>query len=56
LANIALDVVEELSGRLEVERAVTSGYLAAHEPRLYGFRRVGRRELEGWAADLFERR
>jgi ribosomal protein L11 methyltransferase len=56
LANIAFDVVEELSGRLEVERAVTSGYLAAHEPRLYGFRRVGRRELEGWAADLFERR
>lgn len=56
LANIAFDVVEELSGRLEVERAVTSGYLAAQEPRLYGFRRVGRRELDGWAADLFERR
>jgi ribosomal protein L11 methyltransferase len=56
LANIALGPVQALGGRLEVERAITSGYLAADEPELAGFRHTGRRELEGWAADLFERR
>ncbi len=56
LANIALATVEALGGRLEVERAITSGYLAAQEPKLGGFRHAGRRELDGWAADLFERR
>ncbi len=56
LANIALDPVEALGGRLEVEGAITSGYLAAQHPQLDGFRHAGRRELDGWAADLFERR
>ena len=31
---------------------VTSGYLDADEPRLPGYERVERRELDGWAADL----
>jgi len=56
LANIALEPVEALGGRLEVERAITSGYLVADQPQLGGLRRTGRRELDGWAADLFERR
>ena len=56
LANIALEPVEALGGRLEVERAITSGYLVADEPQLDGFRHTGHRELDGWAADLFERR
>jgi ribosomal protein L11 methylase PrmA len=56
LANIALGPVEALGGRLEVEHAITSGYLAADEPQLGSLRHTGRRELDGWAADLFERR
>jgi ribosomal protein L11 methyltransferase len=56
LANIVLAAVEALGGRLEVERAITSGYLATDKPTLGGFRHAGRRELDGWAADLFERR
>jgi ribosomal protein L11 methyltransferase len=56
LANIALEPVEALGGRLEVERAITSGYLVADQPQLGGLRHTGRRELDGWAADLFERR
>ena len=56
LANIALDTVEALGGRLDVARLVTSGYLAADVPVLRGFRRLARRELDGWAADLHARR
>jgi ribosomal protein L11 methyltransferase len=56
LANIALAAVEALGGRLDAARVVTSGYLASEEPSLAGYRRVGRRELEGWAADVHRRR
>jgi ribosomal protein L11 methyltransferase len=55
LANIALDAVEALGGRLDVARVVTSGYLARDAPVLDGFRRVARRELDGWAADVHAR-
>jgi ribosomal protein L11 methylase PrmA len=55
LANIALDAVEALGGRLDVGRAVTSGYLAADVPMLDGYRRLRRHELGGWAADLHAR-
>jgi ribosomal protein L11 methyltransferase len=55
LANIALAAVEALGGRLDAERAITSGYLATDEPKLGGFRHAGRRERDGWAADLFDR-
>ncbi|HSL64090.1 MAG TPA: 50S ribosomal protein L11 methyltransferase [Gaiellaceae bacterium] len=56
VANITLDVVGALGGRLRSPLAVTSGYLAADAPTLAGFRRVDRREREGWAADLHEAR
>jgi ribosomal protein L11 methyltransferase len=56
LANIALDAVEALGARLDVGRVVTSGYLVSDEPSLDGFRRLARRRLDGWAADLHERR
>jgi ribosomal protein L11 methyltransferase len=55
LANIALEAVLQLGPRLDVERVVTSGYLAGEEPKLAGFGRVDRRAADGWAADLHER-
>ena len=55
LANVALDLVERLLPRLGARRAVTSGYLDRDEPRVEGWRRTGRRERDGWAADLLER-
>lgn len=55
LANIALAAVEGLGGRLDAARVVTSGYLESDVPALDGFRRVERRELAGWAADVHAR-
>jgi ribosomal protein L11 methyltransferase len=54
--NIALDVVETMLPRLPVERAVTSGYLDRDRPDVDGWSPVERRERDGWAADLLERR
>jgi ribosomal protein L11 methyltransferase len=56
LANIELAAVERIARRLGVGRLVASGYLVRDEPALAGFARLERRELDGWAADLFERR
>lgn len=53
VANIALDVVEELGRRLRVRELVTSGYLQRDAPRLERFEHVERRLLDGWAADRF---
>jgi ribosomal protein L11 methyltransferase len=47
--------LDALSGRLRCAHAVTSGYLAMSEPALAGFARIRRLELDGWAADLYER-
>jgi ribosomal protein L11 methyltransferase len=55
VANVALDVVERLLPRLGAGRAVTSGYLDRDEPRVDGWRRIGRRDRDGWAADVLER-
>jgi ribosomal protein L11 methyltransferase len=55
VANVALDVVERLLPRLGARRAVTSGYLDRDEPRVEGWCRTGRRERDGWAADVLER-
>jgi ribosomal protein L11 methyltransferase len=55
VANIAPEPVLALGGRLRSERAITSGYLVSDEPRLTGFRREQRLELDGWAADLHVR-
>jgi ribosomal protein L11 methyltransferase len=54
--NIALDVVDAMLPRLDVERAITSGYLDRDRPRVDGWHRAERRERDGWAADVFERR
>ena len=54
--NIALDVVERMLPELPVEQAVTSGYLDRDRPRVDGWEPVERRERDGWAADLLERR
>ncbi|HZD88278.1 MAG TPA: 50S ribosomal protein L11 methyltransferase [Gaiellaceae bacterium] len=55
VANIALDVVERLLPRLDARSAIVSGYLEGDEPRAAGWRTVGRRTLDGWAADLLAR-
>jgi ribosomal protein L11 methyltransferase len=55
VANVALDVVERLLPRLDARLAITSGYLERDDPRASGWRRVERRDREGWAADLYER-
>ncbi len=34
---------------------ITAGYLASDRLELAGFAHLERRELDGWAADLFER-
>jgi ribosomal protein L11 methyltransferase len=52
VANIELSVVERLLERVDVGRAVTSGYFASERPRAAGWTPVDRLELEGWAADV----
>jgi ribosomal protein L11 methyltransferase len=54
VANIALGAVEEIAAAVECERLVTSGYLVSDRPALPGYSRVGRRDEEGWAADVWE--
>ena len=54
LANIALAQVESLGAGLRSARVITSGYLADEQPEIAGYRRLERRELDGWAGDLFE--
>jgi hypothetical protein len=41
---------------LQARHAVTSGYLVSEQPMLDGYRIRERRERDGWAADLYERR
>jgi len=55
VANISFELVEAVGGRLESGRAITSGYLASDLPTIGGYRRIERRERDGWAADVFER-
>jgi ribosomal protein L11 methyltransferase len=55
LANIALAAVDELGRTLASRQLIASGYLAPDRPAPAGFRHLERRELDGWAADLFER-
>jgi ribosomal protein L11 methyltransferase len=52
--NIALEVVEGLLPKLQVQRAITSGYLERDDPTVAGWQRVERRVRDGWAADLLE--
>ena len=54
VANISLETVNKLSGRIASPLLITSGYLLRDEPRLSGYRHRERRDLDGWAADVWE--
>lgn len=56
VANLAPEPVGAIAGRVEAATLVSSGYLVGDHPRPPRWRRVARREAEGWAADLFRRR
>jgi ribosomal protein L11 methyltransferase len=56
VANISLESVEALPGRIDARTLVTSGYFASEEPRLAGYAHVRRATLDGWACDLFAAR
>ncbi len=55
VANISLDAVRALPTRVDAEVLLTSGYFAAEQPRLDGYRHVARTSLDGWAADVHRR-
>jgi len=52
VANISEQLVAAVGPRLECGLLVTSGYFEPHVPRVPGFHAIGRRRLDGWAADL----
>jgi ribosomal protein L11 methyltransferase len=54
VANLTLAAVRQLGPRIRSPHLVTSGYLAADEPRLPGRKRLRRATLDGWAADVWE--
>jgi ribosomal protein L11 methyltransferase len=53
VANISLESVEALPGRLDARTLVTSGYFASEQPRLAGYEHARRTTLDGWACDLY---
>ncbi|MFL5954394.1 MAG: 50S ribosomal protein L11 methyltransferase [Gaiellaceae bacterium] len=55
VANISLDSVEALPGRIDATTLVTSGYFVSEMPRLAGFEHAERRTLDGWASDVYRR-
>jgi ribosomal protein L11 methyltransferase len=55
LANLALGPAEQVAARFRGKILVTSGYLEHERPEARGWRSVERHQLEGWAADVFER-
>ena len=55
LANVSLAVVEAVAPLITASRLIASGYLDRDTPVLPGWRPLGRRTSDGWAADLFER-
>ena len=55
VANISLEGIRSLDGRLDATTLVTSGYLASEQPAPDGFRHVERRTLDAWASDLYHR-
>lgn len=55
VANVLLAPVEKILARLDARVAITSGYLGADRPDVPGWKVVDRLELDGWAADRFER-
>jgi ribosomal protein L11 methyltransferase len=55
VANISEELVAAVGPRLDCRVLVTSGYFEPHVPQVPGFRTIGRRKLDGWAADLHAR-
>jgi ribosomal protein L11 methyltransferase len=55
VANINERLVGEVGRRADCARLITSGYFEPHVPGLAGYRRLDRRALDGWAADLYAR-
>ena len=55
VANVLLRPVEKILARLDTRFAITSGYLTGDMPAAPGWRHLERVELDGWAADRFER-
>lgn len=55
VANLSAELVAAVGPKLDVSRAITSGYIERYEPELSGFLRIDRRTHAGWAADLHER-
>jgi ribosomal protein L11 methyltransferase len=55
LANVTRETVERVAPRLGARELIASGYLAGERPALTGWEHHDRREVEGWAADLFAR-
>jgi ribosomal protein L11 methyltransferase len=52
VANISLEAVRALAGRVAAPTLITSGYLVSERPVLAGYAHADRRERDGWAADL----
>jgi hypothetical protein len=55
VANISLEAIQALTGRVDATTLVTSGYLASEQPDLPGFQHHERRTLQGWASDVYTR-
>jgi ribosomal protein L11 methyltransferase len=55
LVNIGLRLVEAVLPRLQSRRAIVAGFLDRDTPAAPGWRRLERRSLDGWAAELLER-
>jgi len=55
VANVLLRPVEQILSRLDARMAVTSGYVASDTLDAPGWVHTQRRELDGWAADVFGR-
>jgi ribosomal protein L11 methyltransferase len=55
VANISVDAVRELPGRIDAETVITSGYFVSEQPELAGYTHADRRTLAHWAADVHRR-
>ncbi len=55
VANVLIAPVERILERLQAPAVITSGYLTTDNPVAPGWTGVDRLELDGWAADRFER-
>jgi len=55
IANMTAELVAQVGERVDCAFFVTAGYFEPHVPSLSRFRVIGRRTLDGWAADLHVR-